>query len=118
MRDRLLRAGAVLVMAGYRLSHEPHVQVYRHDHYRDLSLTLDGQREFALVAVGDDDARNIDLQLYDPQGRLIAQDLGPSNVAMVQVNTRVVARWTLRVIMRECATQDCYAGVGVFMRVR
>lgn len=75
MRERLLNAAAVLIMAGYQLSHEPNIQVYGRNRYRDLTLTLDGDRQFAIVAVGDDDALNIDLQLFDQEGRLIGQDL-------------------------------------------
>lgn len=121
MRERLLNAAAVLIMAGYQLSHEPNVQVYGRNRYRDLTLTLDGDRQFAIVAVGDDDALNIDLQLFDQEGRLIGQDLRVGREGMVgilQVSTYYTARYTLRVIMRECQTPDCYLGLGIFVRVR
>lgn len=118
MSDRLVRAAAMLVMAGYQLSHEPHVETYARNSYRDMNLTLEGNRQFAMVAVGDDDARNIDIQLFDQEGRLIAQDVRPDAVAVVQVATYYTARYTLRVIMRQCDTPDAFVGLGVFVRVR
>lgn len=121
MRERLLNAAAVLIRAGYQLSHEPNIQVYGRNRYRDLTLTLEGDRQFAIIAVGDDDASNIDLQLFDQEGRLIGEDFRTGRegaVGILQVSTYYTARYTLRVIMRECQTPDCYLGLGIFVRVR
>jgi hypothetical protein len=118
MRDRFLRAAVMLTQAGFTLSHEPFVQTFGNQRYRDFTLQLQGGSQYAVFAVGDDDARDIDLEVYDDRGRLIAQDEGMESHALVGVEARYTAVHTVRVIMQDCRARQayCWAGVGVFVR--
>jgi hypothetical protein len=116
MRDKLLRAASVFARTGYELSHDPYVQIFRDRTSREFTLLMEARRSYAIVAVGDDDAIDIDLELYDERGRLIDQDQGREAEAIVTAVPGYAARFTVRVILRECSTQDCYVGAGVFVR--
>jgi hypothetical protein len=118
MRDRFYAAAIILTGAGFQISHEPYVQTLGHQRYRDFTVYLRGGMQYAVFAVGDDDARDIDLEIYDDQGRLIARDESVDREALVGVQTRYSATHTVRLIMRSCRSTTCYAGAGVFVRQR
>jgi hypothetical protein len=81
-----------------------------------FSQSLESSLEYLVLASGDDDARDVDLEIRDENGKLVAQD-----IASIDANARIVfrptatARYTVRIrLYASDRNQPCIC-VGVLM---
>lgn len=116
VREQLQLAARTLGWDGYRLSHEPFTGVLRQGETDWIAIRLRSGIEYVIIAVCDQDCRDIDLRLYDENGYLIDDDLALDDVPVVTAIPRRTATFQIEVIMSRCRTRDCVYGVGAFAR--
>jgi len=80
----------------------------------DQGFGLTKGQGYAFVAVGDDNANDVDLQLVDTTGKVVAQDNDTDESAVVTFSPRQNARYYARVIMYDCQAEECEYAVGVY----
>ena len=69
---------------------------------------------YAFIGVCDRDCSDIDLQLYDGRKRLIDEDRGYEDIALVLVRPAYRDTFTVRVTIPNCSASYCTYGVGLF----
>lgn len=111
---RLVEA-EVMVQLGVDL--QPTHQVYYVDlsnnTYQEISYTLYAGNSYIFIGACDNDCQGLQLKLYDGYHRLI--DTGkPSALPVVATDVGSSGTFYLRVTMRSCSVEPCWAGVGVY----
>ncbi|OLC08512.1 MAG: hypothetical protein AUH42_01240 [Gemmatimonadetes bacterium 13_1_40CM_70_11] len=81
-----------------------------------LSITLHPGTSYAFLAVCDEDCRDVDLRLFDPDGDEVDSDVGTDDWPIVKVTPSVTGKYQVKVIMASCAGNPCYYGIGVFTK--
>lgn len=76
---------------------------------RDFAIEFEGDKCYALLAVGDDNVRNLDLVLRDPNGRDVDQDLESDAKPIVRVCPERSGTFNMRIQMREGGGNFIYA---------
>jgi hypothetical protein len=83
-------------------------------YYGTWTLTLNKGVSYGLLAACDQSCGDIDLELYDENGRLVASDLKSDGYPFVGVTPRWSGEFTLKVTMVTCRDQPCLYGFGLF----
>jgi hypothetical protein len=110
---QLIEAAKHLGLEGYQLTHDPFIDELGSGREDDISITLDRGTSYAIVGVCDEDCNDIDLALYDDNGRLVASDVQKDDIPFIEVEPRWNARFTIRVLMPSCGNSPCRYGIGV-----
>ncbi len=101
---------------GYRLSHDPFTGKLRPRDAEFITITLRAGVNYIIVAVCDQDCRDMDLRLFDENRNFIDEDMRPDAIPVVSVTPRRTATFRIQAIMSHCAAPECLYGVGVFAR--
>ncbi|MCS7031269.1 MAG: hypothetical protein NZL92_07050 [Gloeomargarita sp. SKYG116] len=116
MREQLRSAARAVGRDGYQLSHEPLTGLLSAGEFDLIQITLRAGIEYVIVAVCDQDCRDMDLRLYDENGYLIDEDVALDDIPIVTVIPRRTATFRIQAIMSHCAARNCVYGVGAFAR--
>ncbi len=116
VRQQLREAGRAAEQEGYRLSHDPFTGKLRPKEGEFITITLQAGVSYLIVAVCDQDCRDMDLRLFDENRNLISEDISPDAIPVVSVTPRRTATFRVRAIMSHCAAKECLYGVGAFAR--
>lgn len=81
-----------------------------------LTVTLRAGTDYRFVSVCDQDCSDVDLRLYDENGRLIDADVAYDDTPVVGVTPRWTGQFTVEVSMASCRANYCYYGIGLFQR--
>ncbi len=81
-----------------------------------LAITLHRGTSYAFLAVCDQDCRDIDLRLFDPDGSEVDSDVGTDDWPIVKVTPTMSGKYQVKVIMASCSSNPCYYGIGVFTK--
>ena len=82
----------------------------------EFELELEGGKTYIIVGVCDNDCSDLDLRLFDPNGREVASDLLTDDNPVVNVTPRRTGTYTVRAIMTSCSSEPCRYGIGVYGR--
>lgn len=74
VKQQLIKAAQAAVRAGFRLTHDPFVDRLGNGGNDDITLNLRKGTSYVIVGVCDDDCKDMDLKLYDDNGRLVDSD--------------------------------------------
>jgi hypothetical protein len=116
VRQQLREAGRAAEREGYRLSHDPFTGKLRPREAEFITITLQAGVSYIIVAVCDQDCRDMDLRLFDENRNFISEDVSPDAIPVVSVTPRRTATFRIQAIMSHCAARDCLYGVGAFAR--
>ncbi len=116
VRSQIREHSGYLTDRGYDMISE--VFQGRLGNHENETLTIDLQagRAYAFLGVCDQDCRDMDLRLYDPDGDEIDSDVGDDDWPVVKVASARSGRYTIKVVMASCSTDPCYYGVGAFKK--
>ena len=116
VRQQLDSAARRLGKDGYELTHNVFTGELRENQYEDVTVELNRGRTYVIVAVCDNDCKDVDLRLLNRGGREIDNDVEADDYPTVAVEPDRDERYTVRTIMATCNTQPCRYGFGVFSR--
>jgi len=68
----------------------------------DYMLVLYGDSEYVIVAAGDETTKNIDIEVYDEDEKLIKKDKSHKATAMIKFVPEWTGAFYVKVIMRDC----------------
>jgi hypothetical protein len=116
LAQRLSRAETVLVENGYARAAGPFAADLRGGDQRQFSLMMRAGQDYRVVGVCESRCRDLDLRVFDANGRLIGQDVLEDNVPVVHVRPRTTGRHTVEVTMVRCAQAPCWFAFNVYSR--
>jgi hypothetical protein len=112
----LSQAASSATSRGMRRTHSPYIGSLRTGGSSNHSLQLNAGTSYSLVGVCDNDCSDLDLRLFDPNGREVASDVLTDDTPVVSVTPRRTGTYTVRAIMTTCSSQPCRYGIGVYGR--
>lgn len=116
VRQQLDNAGRIATDRGYQMSHEVFMGRLDDDQNESLNIPLDGGTQYILVGVCDQDCRDVDLTIYDPDGNEVDSDLETDDKPVLEVTPRNNGRYRVKVSMVACSAEPCRYGVGVWAK--
>ena len=115
--NRLLgEAARIATQNGLRRTHQPYIGSLREGANTSHSIQLNGGTRYQIVGVCDNDCTDFDLRLFDPAGRMVAEDVLTDDTPVVSVTPRRTGTYTIRAIMTTCSDEPCRYGIGVYGR--
>lgn len=84
----------------------------------NASIQLNRGAFYRFISVCDGDCSNVDLELINPEGRIVAGDVLPDDSAMVHLTPAESGAFTVRMTVRDCRVAPCYAAWRVLQRER
>lgn len=81
-----------------------------------LTLALRAGRQYAVLALCDNDCSDIDLRIYDENGKELAADVEDDDKPVVTLAPDHDAKYRLKIIMAKCSSSPCFYGVGLFSK--
>lgn len=87
-----------------------------HDASESLTLALRAGRQYAVLAVCDNDCTDIDLRIYDANDKEIDADIQDDDKPVVTLAPESDGKFRLKITMAKCATSPCFYGVGLFAK--
>lgn len=116
---QLARAEIAVEKLGYSQgSHKRKVASLRQGESNDFAINLQRNRSYTIIGVCDKDCSDIDLKLYDDNGNLVARDTDYDDLAVIRINPRWGAQFTLRALMPSCSRNPCFYGISVMSKPR
>ena len=116
VRTQLDAAAQRLGKNGYELTHNVFTGELRETQHEDVTVELDRGKTYIIVAVCDNDCKDVDLRLLNRGGREIDNDVEADDYPTVAVQPERDDRYTVRTIMATCNSQPCRYGFGAFSR--
>ena len=113
--DQLTDTTATAANAGYALLDAASDRLYTGD-WHQKTLYLEAGREYRIAGACDDDCRDMDLALYDAEGREIARDARRDDRPAVSVRVRREGEYTLAVAIPDCRAGRCTYGIALYGR--
>jgi hypothetical protein len=103
-------------MADYDIlaSHEVVIDTLTQGYRKDVTYELEAGVRYIFVGACDQDCTNLDLELYDDNGRLIASDAQSGAEPSLVITVRRTTTFHLRVIMEACSANPCWWGTGAY----
>lgn len=74
------------------------------------AITLQGGRPYRFVGACDYECSNVDLELWDASGQVVARDLMQNDTPVMDYTPASGGAYTLRILMQTCTITPCYAG--------
>ncbi|MGK0185957.1 MAG: hypothetical protein ACI9R3_001740 [Verrucomicrobiales bacterium] len=111
-----LQARMVHTAATYSASHSWYLHDFEVDFIREgachfYMVHLDAGDQVAFHAIGDADARVVDLKVLDSRGRLVRQDTDGDETPFVSFTARRSGTYTVQVSLPECTANGSYCGL-------
>jgi hypothetical protein len=114
VKEQLITIAYLMALEDYEITHDVvynYLDEYESDTY---DLNLSRGYSYKIVAVCDGDCGDIDLNLYDENGNVIAKDTGNDDYPIVEVSPRWTGAFKLKIKMYDCDLEPCKVGVVVF----
>jgi hypothetical protein len=104
------------VNSRFKPTHRPVIDQMEGGSSDEFTVNLRSGIQYAVVGVCDEDCSDLDLQVFDSNGNLVASDRDNDDIPVVPISPRWTGQFTVRAEMARCSTNPCYYGVGVFGR--
>jgi hypothetical protein len=114
--EQLVTASRVFSERGFELTHDKYTGTLHQNEFEFLTVTLHAGTSYALVGVCDNDCRDLDLALFDPDGREVDADRKLDDAPVVVATPSVTGQYRVKVVMAQCATSPCFYGIGIYGR--
>jgi hypothetical protein len=116
LAQRLSRAETLLVENGYARAAGPFAGGLNAGQGRRFSVMLRAGQDYRIVGVCETRCRDFDMRLYDPDNRVIGQDVLEDSVPVIHIRPRTTGRHTIETAMIRCASAPCWFAFNVYSR--
>jgi hypothetical protein len=80
------------------------------------TVHLDARTAYLFQGACDQDCTDVDMEILDPQGRQVAEDVAVDDRPVVAVTPAQAGDYTVRVWLAQCSVEPCYVGIRGFRR--
>ena len=112
----LNQAASTATRNGMRRTHEPFIGSLRTGASENHTIQLNAGTSYSLIGVCDNDCSDLDMRVYDSNGRLVGEDVLTDDTPVVNVTPRRSGTYTVRAIMTTCSQAPCRYGLGTYGR--
>lgn len=86
------------------------------DASESLTLSVRAGRQYAILAVCDNDCADIDLRIYGENNKEIDSDIEGDDKPILTVTPTTDGKFQLKITMAKCTTSPCFYGVGLYAK--
>lgn len=117
VRAELDGAGAAHLAAGYQLFGDEAIEPIglEGEGYRQ-TVSLEAGKSYIFQGACDQDCTDVDLEVLDPSGAQVAQDVAGDDRPHAEVSPRRAGEYTVRVWLAQCSVEPCYVGLRGYRR--
>jgi hypothetical protein len=110
-------AGATHLGAGYQLFGEEAIEAIglSGEGYRQ-TVQLEHGKSYVFQGACDQDCTDVDMEILDAGGAVVAQDVATDDRPHVAVNNPRAGEYTVRVWLAQCSVEPCYVGLRGYSR--
>lgn len=76
-------------------------------------VNLDGGVDYRILGGCDNECSNLDIELIDSRGGVVASDLAPNDFPVVNFTPASSGSFIVRIMMQACSVAPCYAGARI-----
>lgn len=87
-----------------------------HDASESVIIPLRAGRQYAVLAVCDNDCTDLDLRLYNSDDKELAADIETDDAPVVTIAPERDGKYRLKITMAKCTSSPCFYGVGLFAK--
>lgn len=116
LAQRLANAERVLTENGYARAAGPFSSSLATQRGRRSQLMLRAGQDYRIVGVCESRCGNFDLRLYDPNNRMIAQDVLQDNVPVIHIVPTATGQYNIEAAMIRCNVAECWYAFNVYSR--
>lgn len=113
---KLAHAEVVLSENGYARAAGPFAGGLEQEHAQRRSIMLRAGQDYRIVGVCDERCHDLDMRLYDPHGRIVAQDVLEDDVPVIHVQPGFTGQHTIEAAMVRCEGSPCWYALNVYSR--
>ncbi len=113
VRQQLRKAASTFRSYQLRESHDPYIAPFDTNTYREVTYELRGGEDYVFLGVCDDNCSGVHLQLFDAYGQVV-EGVEQDGLALVVATIATGGNFRVRLTMRRCYTDYCYAGIGAY----
>lgn len=112
----LAHAEPAVAGQGFMLAAGPFAGALGQQRARQININLRAGQDYRFVGVCDSRCGDIDLRLFDPNGRLVAEDTADNSTPLLRVRARVTGPHRVEVAMYRCTAPQCWYAFNVYSR--
>lgn len=114
IEQELLTVTNLLAQEGFSPSHDYEIGSLLDGTNDYLTLFLRGNKKYAIIAICDEDCKDIDIKVFDDNNNLVAIDEKKDATPIVTISPRWSGKFTIKVSMYNCIENYCYYGLGIY----
>ncbi len=76
-------------------------------------VNLEGGRSYRIIGGCDNECSNLDIELIDSRGAVVASDVLPDDFPLVNFTPAQSGQYIVRIMMQACSVAPCYAGARI-----
>lgn len=116
LAGKLARAEGLLTQNGYARAAGPFPGALADGQSRRQTLMLRAGQDYRVVGVCDERCGDFNIQVFDPNDRLVARDVLADAVPVVHVVPNVTGQFTIEPMMARCGAEQCWYAFNVYSR--
>jgi hypothetical protein len=118
VRSELESAGEAHIQEGYVLFNGDVIMPTPiGDGHREV-VRLEANRSYRFQGACDQDCSDVDMEILDPSGRQVAEDIAGDDRPVVNVRPTRAGDYTVRIWLATCTVEPCYVGLRGYSRAR
>lgn len=115
VNSQLDQLGKVLRKLGYQRT-DTYDGSLNKDATESLTMSVRAGRQYAVLAVCDNDCADIDLHIYGENDKLIDSDVEGDDKPTLTVSPQADGKFRVKITMAQCTTSPCFYGVGLYAK--
>jgi len=116
IHEQLRVISADLAPQGWRYAGSPFTGQLGQGDRETLRIALREGTRYALVALCDEDCRDLEVTVLGEDDAVLARSAGWGDRPLLEMQPRATGKYRVVVTMAHCASGPCAYGVGVFMK--
>ncbi|MEM7572930.1 MAG: hypothetical protein AAF433_08515 [Bacteroidota bacterium] len=114
--SQLSRITELMVNDNYEKTHDYEFDWLEDDESDNYYIRLSQYYNYKIIAVCDQDCEDIDMKIYDENGKLLDEDVAEDDVPIVELTPRTTGRYRVYLKMYDCDVEPCKVGIAVYGR--
>jgi hypothetical protein len=114
VRNQLDRVSENLAKKGYRLTTQVYTGELNDERNEEVTVRLRAGVNYAIVGVCDTDCDDLDIVLYNANGREIVSDVEDDDHPVVEIRPDRDGTFSARAVMANCKADPCAYGLGLY----
>ena len=116
VHEQLRVISADIAPQGWRYAGSPFTGQLGEGKRETLRIALREGTQYALVALCDEDCRDLEVSVLGEDDAVLAKSEGWSHRPLLEVQPQATGKYRIVVTMAHCGSGPCAYGVGVFMK--